>query len=74
MEEVRKFGPKTADHWSVGKNCSICNKPFKAGDYTALVPVEAGFASFDDAAKAIQGRPYNIEAEEVHYDCATAKK
>ena len=74
MIEIRKFGPKQPDHWSVGKLCPYCMKPFKEGDYTTLVPVEAGFASPEDQEKAMQGRAYNTEAEEVHYDCAVAKK
>lgn len=72
--ENRKFGPKEASHPSVGTICSLCKKPFKAGDYTTLVPIEAGFASSEDAEKAMDGRLYNIQAEEVHYTCATAKK
>lgn len=70
MTENRKFGPKQADHWSVGKPCPLCNLPFKAGDYTTLVPVEAGFTSAEDAEKAMQGRAYTTAAEEVHYHCA----
>lgn len=67
--ENRKFGPKMSGHWSIGKLCSRCNKPFKEGDYTTLVPVEVGFASEEDAQKAMEGRAYTTEAEEVHYDC-----
>lgn len=71
--ENRKFGPKQADHWSVGQICSRCGLPFKAGDYTTLVPIEAGFASPEDVEKAMQGRAYTTEAEEVHYHCAIEK-
>jgi hypothetical protein len=70
MTEYRKFGPKLATHPSVGHICSLCGKPFKAGDYTTLIAIEAGFASAEDAQKAMDGRPYNVRAEEVHYDCA----
>lgn len=70
MEELRKFGPKPADHWSVGKLCPRCNKPFKVGDFTTLIAIEAGFASEEDKEKAMSGRAYTTEAEEVHYDCA----
>lgn len=66
---IRAFGPKTADHPSIGQVCSRCGKPFQAGDYTTLVPVEAGFASKEDEEKAMSGRPYNIEAEEIHWAC-----
>lgn len=67
---MEKYGPKKADHPTVGRICSFCNKPFKEGDYTTLIPVEAGFASAEDAWKSMEGLPYNIEAEEVHYVCA----
>lgn len=69
---MEKYGPKKADHPTIGKFCSLCNNPLKAGDYTTLVPIEAGFASPEDADKAMSGRPYNIEAEEVHFNCAVA--
>lgn len=69
--ENRKFGPKKADHPSVGSICSLCGKPFKAGDYTTLIAVEAGFASEEDAQKAMEGRAYTSEAEEVHWNCVT---
>lgn len=50
---MRKFGPKTEDHPSVGKPCQACGNPFKAGDYTTLVAVVVG---------------PNAHAVEVHWD------
>lgn len=70
MNNLPKFGPKKADHPSVGTKCSRCGIPFKTGDYTTLVELEAGFASQEDAEKAMAGLPYTAEAEEVHYHCA----
>lgn len=70
MTDYRKFGPKKEDHPTVGTICSLCNKPFKEGDYTTLMEVECGFASEEDQRKAMDGRPYNVQAEEVHYYCA----
>lgn len=69
MEEIRKFGPKTADHPSVGEQCPACRKPFVAGDFTTLIALGPG----DDAeeqAEASAGRAYNAVASEVHYTCA----
>ena len=68
-EAFRKFGPKGADHFTVGKPCPACQKPFQAGDFTALVALGPG----DDPEaqeKAQAGRPYNAVAVEVHYSCA----
>lgn len=70
MIDYPKFGPKKADHPSVGNICSRCGKPFQPGDYTTLIEIEAGFASEEDMQKAMNGGAYNCEAEEVHYDCA----
>ena len=66
---MRTFGPKSADHPSVGENCPACHKPFKAGDYTTLVALGPG----DDPGeqqRAKDGRPYNAVAVEVHAACA----
>ena len=71
MIDLPKYGPKKADHPTVGKICSLCGQPFKPGDFTTLIEIEGGFASKEDEEKAMSGRPYNVEAEEVHYDCAT---
>jgi len=70
---MRKFGPKTADHPSVGKICPACSKPIAQGDYTALVTYGPG----DDPGareRARAGRAYNATAGEVHWACATGEE
>lgn len=69
---VRMFGPKDADHWSVGRECPACRQPFRAGDYTTLVALGPG----DDPEarrKAAAGTPYNAVAQELHWACATGE-
>jgi hypothetical protein len=66
----RRFGPKRADHPSVGEKCPACNEPFKAGDYTTIVALGPG----DDPEarkRAAAGRSYNAVGIEVHWGCAT---
>lgn len=70
MDELRMFGPKTEDHYSVGKECRACNEPFRAGDYTTLIPLGPG-PSEESRTRAAAGRLYNAVAIEVHYVCAT---
>lgn len=68
--DVRKFGPKKADHPSVGKPCPACGKAFMPGDYTTLVALGPS----DDPKeqeKARNGQTYNAVAVEVHYACVT---
>jgi len=70
MQQLRKFGPKTADHPSIGEKCPACDVAFMAGDFTTLVMLGPG----DDREarnRAIQGRPYNAVSIEVHFSCAT---
>ncbi len=69
---MRRFGPKAADHPSVGESCPACGVPFKVGDYTALVALGPG-ASAEAQERARLGRPYNAVAVEVHYACATGE-
>lgn len=64
---MRVFGPKKADHPSVGEPCPACRKPFEAGDYTALVMLGPG-DDLEEREKARQGRPYNAVAVECHAD------
>ena len=69
MSDLQRFGPKMADHPSVGQPCPACRVAFLAGDYTALVMLGPG----DDPEaqqRAREGRPYNAVAVEVHYACA----
>ncbi len=69
-EEMRKFGPKTEDHPSIGKDCPTCHKPFKQGDYTTLIALGPGNDE-EEQEKARTGRPYTAVASEVHWECST---
>lgn len=62
----RMFGPKSADHPSIGKPCKLCGIPFKEGDYTGLISTVP--ADEEEAKKAKEGRYYIAEAEEVHWE------
>jgi hypothetical protein len=64
---LRVFGPKQADHPSIGRACPLCDVPFHVGDYTCLIGNEP--ASDDDRAKRDSGRAYTAKAYEVHRDC-----
>lgn len=66
---MKKFGPKTKDHPSVGKLCPARNKPFAEGDYTALIPYGPG-DDLEAQRRAQEGRAYNDVAAEVHFSCA----
>jgi hypothetical protein len=65
----RRFGPKVADHPSIGKTCRACEVPFKAGDYTTLVMLGPG-DDHEARARRDAGRPYTAVAIEVHWECA----
>lgn len=41
---MRKFGPKSPTHPSLGEKCPACGLPFSAGDYTTLVAIGLGAA------------------------------
>lgn len=70
MKNPPKFGPKTKNHPSVGKECRACHQPFKEGDYTTLICLGPGSDS-EEREKCRAGRPYTAIAVEVHYACAT---
>ena len=70
MSDISKFGPKTADHPSVGVICKACNQPFKEGDYTTLIALGPG-DDIKSQEKAREGKAYNAVAIEIHYSCAT---
>lgn len=70
MKELRKWGPKSEEHQSVGRECQACHQFFKAGDYTTLIPLGPG-ADEEERQKAREGRPYNAIALEIHWACAT---
>ena len=65
----RQFGPKAAEHPSVGQPCPACKVPFAAGDYTTLATLGPGD---DEEARERRdaGRPHNAVALELHWDCA----
>ena len=67
---LHKFGPKKADHPSVGEPCPACKKPFAVGDLTTLIPLGPGDDP-EEREKALAGRVYNAVAVEVHFACAT---
>lgn len=67
---MRRFGPKTADHPSVGVECQACHQPFEVGDYTTLVTLGPGMRP-EDRERRDQGRPYTAVALEIHWDCST---
>lgn len=69
---MRAFGPKAADHPSVGDVCPACNEPFKEGDYTTLVVLGPGHDP-EEQQKAREGRAYNAVAAEVHWSCGTGE-
>lgn len=66
---MRKFGPKPADHPSVGEPCAACKKPFQQGDYTTLVRLGPGD---DDEARQLckKGSFYNSVSVEIHWACS----
>jgi len=72
MHHGGKFGPKSANHPSVGEPCPACGKPFAAGDYTTLVMLGPGDDE-ESRERARVGRAYNADAVEVHWACATGE-
>lgn len=69
VEGRRVFGPKSADHYSIGQPCPACRVPFAEGDDTVLIPLGPG----DDLharERAAMGRAYDAVAVEVHAACA----
>lgn len=69
---LRKFGPKTADHPSIGRECPGCHIPFAQGDFTTLIPLGPG-GDEEAQKRAREGRPYNAVALEVHWSCVTGE-
>lgn len=65
----RKFGPKSANHPSVGEQCPACHRKFEVGEYTTLVAFGPGDDP-EEQAKAKAGRAYNAVAAEIHWDCS----
>ena len=69
---MRKYGPKSADHHSIGELCPACKQRFVAGDFTALIPLGPGRDPVEQR-RAREGRPYNAVVTEVHWACATGE-
>jgi hypothetical protein len=66
---MKKYGPKPADHPTIGIGCACCDDPFEAGDYTAIIPLGPG--PDPEAQEAHRtGQPYAAIAVEVHWYCA----
>ncbi|HTF64902.1 MAG TPA: hypothetical protein VK638_19670 [Edaphobacter sp.] len=74
LPEPKKFGPKTADHPSVGKGCPICGKVFVEGDYTTLIPLGPDPDDKDEIRKFLIGGAYNARAVEIHWECTKMMK
>lgn len=72
-DRLRRFGPKQADHPSVGEECPACHVAFKEGDYTTLITLGPG-ADDEERRKARDGHAYTAVAQEVHYACATGEE
>lgn len=68
----RRFGPKKADHPSVGEPCPACKQPFAVGDYTTLVVLGPG-GDEEARERAREGRVYNAIAVEAHWACVTGR-
>lgn len=68
----RKFGPKSADHPTIGRECPACHVALAVGDYTALVLLGPG-SDPEEQQRAREGRAFNAVGIEVHYACATGE-
>jgi len=66
---MRKFGPKTKDHPTIGRECPACGKPFKEGDYTTLISLGPG-DNKDARKRRDEGEAYNAIAMEIHWECS----
>ena len=69
-KDLRKFGPKSKDHSTIGNPCPACNAPFKEGDYTTLISLGPSDDP-EQQKKCREGRAFNAVAVEVHWSCAT---
>ena len=70
---MKKFGPKAADHPTVGRACAACGVSFVAGDFTTLVELGPG-NDLKEQLRARRGAPYTAVAVEIHWTCATGEK
>ena len=71
--QLKRWGPKQADHPSVGRPCPACSYPFKTGDYTTIIALGPG-SDAKERQKAKEGRPYIAVSVEVHWACATGEE
>jgi len=69
---TRPYGPKKADHPTVGTECPACHVAFVAGDWTTLVPIGPG-ADPESQHKARNGWAYNAVEIEAHWTCVTGE-
>lgn len=67
-----KYGPKSADHPSVGRQCPACWQPMLPGSMTTLVPIGPGVV-VSQRALAREGRPHVRQTVEAHWGCVTGK-
>lgn len=65
---IRRFGPKKADHPSVGETCLLCEAELMPGDYTTLIAV--GPAEGDETREE-DGKSHDALAAEIHWTCAS---
>lgn len=70
--DARRFGPKAADHPSVGRPCAACQEPFTEGDFTTLILIGPG-NNPESRRRAREGQAYNAVAIEVHWACVTGE-
>lgn len=73
VPSLRRLGPKSENHPSIGELCPACKKAFMVGDYTTLVCLGPG-DSPDAQKRAAEGRSYTAVAIEVHYTCAGGRE
>ena len=70
---MRKFGPKSAGHPSIGDKCPVCLALFREGDFTTLIPLGPA-DNPKDRKRARENRAYTAIAKEVHWACATGEE
>lgn len=70
---LQKWGPKTANHPSVGTKCAACDLLFQPGDFTTAISMGPGIDK-EARAAAVSGAPYTAVALEVHWACATGEE
>ena len=73
MSPLPKYGPKAADHPSVGEKCPACGEAFKPDDFTTLVTLGPGNDP-EQRRRAREGLAYNAVGLEVHYACVTGEE